>query len=379
MEKQKCPEVRFKGFDQNWEALKLFDVALYKNGKSHEADVVEKGTYVIVNSKFVSTNGLVKKFCQNQIEPLYKGDITFVLSDVPNGRALSKTFLIQNDDLYTLNQRIAGLKPKEGFQSDFLQRRINRHPYFLKFDDGVGQTNLSLSDMEEFSSWYPSKDEQTQIGNFFQNLDQSIALQQKKFTQTQNLKKAMLEKMFPKVGSKQPEIRLKGFSGEWFGVKILDFAPLQRGFDLPVDFIEDGNYPVVFSNGILKYHNQYKVKGEGVVTGRSGTIGKVTFVDYDYWPHNTALWVTNFHGNYPKFVYYFYVQFDLLRFSTGSGVPTLNRNDVHSQQVFVPKSIDEQIAIAQFFKQLDQTLILQQQQLQTLKNLKQAFLEKMFV
>lgn len=101
------------------------------------------------------------------------------------------------------------------------------------------------------------------------------------------------------------------------------------------------------SNGIGGYHSEYKAKGPGVVTGRSGTIGNLHYIEADYWPHNTALWVTDFKGNNPKFIYYLYQQFDLSRFGTGSGVPTLNRNDVHDALVFVP-SISEQEKISNF-------------------------------
>lgn len=136
-------------------------------------------------------------------------------------------------------------------------------------------------------------------------------------------------------------------------VKAIDeFAPLQRGFDLPVEQILEGEFPVVFSNGILKYHNQYKAKAPGVVTGRSGTIGKVTFVEKDYWPHNTTLWVTDFKKNEPMFVYYFYDHFDLERFGSGSGVPTLNRNDVHRQKIIIPP-LPEQKAIAHILSLMD--------------------------
>ncbi len=128
----------------------------------------------------------------------------------------------------------------------------------------------------------------------------------------------------------------------WEVKRIGDFAPLQRGFDLPTDKIITGHYPVVYSNGIMNYHHEYKVKGPGVVTGRSGTIGKVTFVESDYWPHNTSLWVTNFNKNNPKFVYYLYKYLDLSKFASGSGVPTLNRNDVHSYKIAVPPLPEQQ-------------------------------------
>ena len=94
------------------------------------------------------------------------------------------------------------------------------------------------------------------------------------------------------------------------------------------------------------------MKGPGVVTGRSGTIGKVHFIEKDYWPHNTALWVTSFCGNNPKFIYYFYTHIDLTRFLSGSGVPTLNRNDVHQYLASYPP-LPEQRAIATVLSDMD--------------------------
>ena len=128
---------------------------------------------------------------------------------------------------------------------------------------------------------------------------------------------------------------------DWEVKRIEDFAPLQRGFDLPTDRIVKGKYPVVYSNGILNFHNEYKAKGPGVVTGRSGTIGKVTYVEQDYWPHNTSLWVTDFKNNNPRFVFHLYKYLDLSKFASGSGVPTLNRNDVHAARIAIPP-IEEQ-------------------------------------
>ena len=139
---------------------------------------------------------------------------------------------------------------------------------------------------------------------------------------------------------------------DWDLKRIDNCAPLQRGFDLPVEQIVEGEYPVVFSNGILKSHSEFKAKALGVVTGRSGTIGKVTFIEKDYWPHNTALWVTDFKGNEPKYIYYFYDYFDLKRFGSGSGVPTLNRNDVHVKKIPLPP-LPEQRAIAQILSLMD--------------------------
>ena len=174
------PEIRFKGFTEAWEQRKLGDVAKYRNGKAHENDISEQGKFIVVNSKFVSTNGEVRKFSNKQIEPLFKNEIAFVLSDVPNGRAIARTFLVDKNDKYTLNQRIAGITPIEGTCPYFLHILMNRNKYFLQFDDGAKQTNLSVDDVIEFAEYYPSSEEQQQIGNFFRQLDNLITLHQRK-------------------------------------------------------------------------------------------------------------------------------------------------------------------------------------------------------
>lgn len=162
-----------------WEQRELKDVADYRNGKAHEQDIDEDGKYIVVNSKFVSSDGKVKKFSNALIEPLKKDELAFVLSDVPNGKAIARTFLIDKDDKYSLNQRIAGITPHKDTDSYFLNILMNRNIYFLKFDNGVGQTNLSKSDVEGFQENYPTYDEQIKIGAFFSQLDYLITLHQR--------------------------------------------------------------------------------------------------------------------------------------------------------------------------------------------------------
>jgi type I restriction enzyme S subunit len=173
-----------------------------------------------------------------------------------------------------------------------------------------------------------------------------------------------------------PRLRFQ-FSGDWEEKKVEKIAPLQRGFDLPVSQIKDGEYPVVFSNGILKHHFQAKVKGPGIITGRSGTIGKVTFVEMDFWPHNTSLWVTDFAGNDPKFVFYFYINLKLKRFESGSGVPTLNRNDVHLIKKRIP-SLPEQQKIASFLSSVDERIELLEQKKEKLEVYKKGVMQQIF-
>ena len=196
----KVPEIRFRGFADDWRQRRLEEVADYRNGKAHENNIDENGKYVVINSKFVSTNGEVRKYSNTQAEPLFKDEIAFVLSDVPNGRAIARTFLVDNDDEYSLNQRIAGITVKENTFPYFLHVLMNRNPYFLRFDDGAKQTNLSKLDVENWPELYPAPAEQQQVGIFFQTLDKLITLHQREYEKMVNMKKALLERMFPKEG-----------------------------------------------------------------------------------------------------------------------------------------------------------------------------------
>ena len=128
----------------------------------------------------------------------------------------------------------------------------------------------------------------------------------------------------------------------WQTKKLGDVATLQRGFDLPTQERVDGDIPLVTSSGITDTVDKSAVHGPGVATGRSGSIGKVFYIDQDFWPLNTVLYVKDFHGNDPRFIFYLLRKFDLNRFATGTGVPTLNRNFVHDEIVNVPPLPEQQ-------------------------------------
>lgn len=180
-----------------------------------------------------------------------------------------------------------------------------------------------------------------------------------------------------KNGKLVPELRFPEFQEKWKEKKTVEIAPLQRGFDLPISEVQKGKYPVIYSNGILRYHNKYKAIGPGVITGRSGTIGKVTFVKDDYWPHNTSLWVTDFKNNSPKFIYYFYTIFQFDKFNAGSTVPTLNRNDIHDVIRSIP-SFPEQTKIANFLTSVDKRIKLLSRRKEKLELYKKGVMQKIF-
>ncbi len=123
---------------------------------------------------------------------------------------------------------------------------------------------------------------------------------------------------------------------KWKETVFDNVARLNRGFDLPNQKIEDGPYPVVASTSIKALHKTFKVEGPGVVTGRSGSLGKVQYLPGRFWPLNTSLYVKDFKGNDERFVAYFLQTMRLENFNSGAGVPTLNQNHLHKLSVKIP-------------------------------------------
>lgn len=126
--------------------------------------------------------------------------------------------------------------------------------------------------------------------------------------------------------------------------RLGDLITLKRGYDLPEKDRIAGPYPVISSAGVSGYHNEYKVEGKGVVTGRYGTLGEMYFVEGKYWPHNTALYVHNFKGNDPKYIYYLLSCLGRIRTSDKSAVPGVNRNELH--EMVIPAIEDKKLQVA---------------------------------
>ncbi|MBO4907762.1 MAG: restriction endonuclease subunit S, partial [Lachnospiraceae bacterium] len=142
----------------------LREVVDFRNGKGHEKDIDVSGKYIVVNSKFISTNGEVKKYTSKQICPLYKDDILMVMSDLPNGRALAKCFLVDQDDKYSLNQRIGAFRVKKPtVRTRFLLHVLNRNKQLLAYDNGVDQTNLKKDEILDIKIPVPAIDVQDKL------------------------------------------------------------------------------------------------------------------------------------------------------------------------------------------------------------------------
>lgn len=250
----------------------------------------------------------------------------------------------------------------------YLLRTIDFHTYSGK----SGVPGVNRNDLHEIIvALPPTKDEQEAIAEALSDADALIESLEQLLAKKRHLKQGTMQELL--TGKK----RLSGFSGEWDVKRLGSVAPLQRGFDLPNPQLRQGPFPVLYSNGVLNYHAAFQVKGPGVVTGRSGTIGKVNFVEQDYWPHNTTLWVTSFKGNDPKYIFYLLSRIGLEQLSTGSGVPTLNRNDVHDYIVSIPPSMCEQVAIATVLSDMDAEIAELETQLTKTRALKQGMMHKL--
>lgn len=198
-EGETVPRLRFKGFEGDWEEKTLGQIAKYENGKAHEQDIVDEGDYVVVNSKYISSDGAVRKYTNSPNCLAEKGDILMVLSDVPNGKAIAKCFLVDCDDAYTVNQRICKITPL-GVVGKMLFYLLNRNSYFLSFDDGVKQTNLRKDDVLDCPIVMPYNPlEQQKIADCLSSVDELIMTQREKVENLKLHKQGLMQQLFPNI------------------------------------------------------------------------------------------------------------------------------------------------------------------------------------
>jgi type I restriction enzyme S subunit len=180
-----------------------------------------------------------------------------------------------------------------------------------------------------------------------------------------------------KTKNKIPALRFPEFEGEWNECKLGKVINLKRGYDLPKRSRMDGNVPIISSSGITGYHNEEKVKGPGIVTGRYGTIGSVFYLKENFWPLNTSLYVQDFKGNHIKFVYFLLRNFDFGLFSDKSAVPGINRNHVHEAQINLP-ILPEQQKIADFLTAVDDKINQLTRKKTLMEQYKKGVMQKIF-
>ncbi|EAE5200039.1 TPA_asm: restriction endonuclease subunit S [Listeria monocytogenes] len=384
-----------------WEQRKLRDIANYRNGKAHEQVEDEDGKYTIINSKFISTNGKVQRYTNEQVEPIFDGEIAMVLSDLPNGKALAKLFLVKEDGKYTLNQRIAGITPNENIDPIFLNFRMNRNNYFLKFDSGVTQTNLSKSQVENFIALYPTFDEQYKIGLFFTQLDDTIALHQRKLDTLKRMKKGLLQQMFPNNEEKVPRLRFADFNEKWERCKISSFARNTYGGGTPKTNVPEywqGRIPWIQSGDLLidslfniipkKHVTGSAVKSSATkcipansiaIVTRVG-VGKLAFIPFEYTTSQDFLSLSNLRvdSNFGTYSIYIMLQRELNNIQ-GSTIKGITKSDLLEKNINKPLNRIEQERIGVSLKLLDNIITLHQSKLEKLSSLKKVYLQRMFI
>lgn len=406
---QKSPEIRFKNYTSEWQSICLNNLGntfTGLSGKTKDDFGHGNGQFITYINVFTNSIADIKGTEKvgidlNQNEVKY-GDVLFTTSsETPHEVGMSSVWLGNQPNTY-LNSFCFGFRPLSNQYPYFLayalrSKSIRKQLIFLA--QGISRYNISKTKAMEIALHYPGLEEQKKIGNYLKTLEQLVTSEEKKLTQTQNLKKAMLEKMFPKEGSKRPEIRLKGFNGDWEVEAIGNV--LQEVFR-PVDLDNETKYRlvtvkrrnggiaerVIFKGKDILVKSQFEVKAgdyviskRQVVHGATGLVpheldGSVVSNEYLVGQGTDKLNIEFFAllSTLPEM----YKKFFLSSYGVDIEKLFFDVNDWKKREILLP-CLAEQIQISKFFKQLNETLVLQQQQLQTLKNLKRAFLEKMFV
>jgi len=180
---------------KGWNTSLLKDVCTFGNGKAHEQHIDEKGSYKLVTSKFIASEGVLYRKTNCQLSPLYKDDICMVMSDVPNGRALAKCFMVDVDNMYSLNQRICVFRTNS-FNLVFLYSLLNRHPYFLSFNDGDSQTNLRKEEILNCKLIIPPSTLQDEFAAFVEQVEEQKKLMQQSLEKLELNYKSLMQKCF---------------------------------------------------------------------------------------------------------------------------------------------------------------------------------------
>ena len=399
------PEIRLEGFADEWEQQTLIDIlsptvgnntlsraALnYENGEVkniHYGDILVKfGSFVDAandNIPFI-TNGSVGTYKSYLLK---NGDIIF--ADTAEDETVGKVVEIVNSQDVNI---VSGLhtmvfRPKDKFSAYFLGYYLNTNAYhhqLLPLMQGIKVLSLSRSNLYKTLLRYPTLlQEQTSIGNFFRSLDDSIVQKKQQCEQTANIKKAMLEKMFPKKGENVPEIRFDGFTGAWEKRKIVDICTISTGKSNTQDRTEDGIYPFYVRSSIVERSRRFLYDEEAVLTVGDGVgTGKVYhYINGKYDLHQRVYRMFDFNsgvkGKY--FYYYFSNHFyeRVMSMTAKTSVDSVRLEMISNMEIVFPNK-KEQVMICTFFDNLDTLIEAQQQELEKLQNIKNALLNKMFV
>ncbi|WP_044953329.1 restriction endonuclease subunit S [Faecalibacterium prausnitzii] len=418
---EKKPALRFKGFTDPWEQRKLTNLCeKFTDGDWIEAkDQSDSGVRLVQTGNVGVTEYLDKPnnkkwisfetFEQLHCEEVYPGDILISRLPEPAGRACIMpnlgTKMITAVDCTIV-------RPNAVTSTRFLLQYLSSQAYFDAVNTclaGGTRQRISRGNLAQFNVPIPSsKIEQEKIGEILEKLDTLITLHQRKYEKLVNIKKSMLDKMFPKNGASVPEIRFKGFTDPWEQRKLSELTSMHARIGWQnlrtSEFLDSGDYMLItgtdFDDGTVNYSTCHFVEREryeqdkniqirngSILITKDGTLGKVAYVQSLSMPATLNAGVFNVEIRNTSIVderYLFqYLKAPFLmdyvdKKATGGTIKHLNQNILVDFPVVMPKKT-EQVSIGNFFQRIDTLITLHQRKLEKLQNIKKSCLEKMFV
>ena len=363
------PEIRFKGYTDEWEQRKLGEITESYSGGTPTAGKKEyyDGNIPFIRSGeissdktelFISDEGL-----NNSSAKMVKtGDILYALYGATSGEvSISKL-------KGAINQAILAIRPYQNYDSQFLMQwlRKSKETIIGTYLQG-GQGNLSGNIVKELLVDVPTSEEQKQIGNYFSNLDSLITLHQRKCDGVKSLKKYMLQKMFPQNEQKVPEIRFEGFTEAWEQRKLDDVVEFLDTMRKPLEGAKraSGPYPYYGASGIVDYVDGYLFDEELVLLSEDGA--NITDRNYPvcflasgkYWVNNHAHVLRTKKENENNFICNSLERKDYTQYNTGMAMPKLNKETCRKIPVLCP-AFEEQQKIGDYFRSLDHLITLHQ-------------------
>ena len=392
------PAIRFKGFSDTWEQRKfgeVFDCTVPNNTLSRAELSYDEGTVLNVHYgdvliKYGSVLDVQKDDipriphrCREDFNGALLQDGDVIIADTAEDETTGKACEIGNLQGSAI---VSGLhtmvcRPRNRMALGYLGYYLNSNAYhyqLLPLMQGIKVLSLSRSNIQKTSVSYPSAmKEQQLIASYFSQLDHLITLHQRKYDKLTNVKKSMLEKMFPQNGSNAPEIRFKGFTEAWEQRKLGDVVDVRSGKDYK--HLSEGNIPVYGTGGFMLSVNQALSYDEDAIgIGRKGTIDKPYILKAPFWTVDTLFYAIPREKVDLNFAFDVFQNIDWKKKDESTGVPSLSKTAINEIDVLVPQ-YDEQQPLGQFFNRIDNLITLHQRELEKLKNLKKACLEKMFV
>lgn len=370
-----------------WKKERLGTVLiLLKDGTHNPPKRTENGipmlSAVNINNGRINFNGELSFISQNDYEEMHKkyeiskDDVLMTVVGTLGRVAIVK----QQTNKFTVQRSVAILRTdKTELLPKYLYYYVQGNDFQISLSirsNTTAQSGVYLKELSKIEIELPPINEQEVIVKIFTSVDDAIEKTETIIKQIEKVKKGLMQQLLTKgiKRTKFKETEIGEIPEEWEVMEFKQIMILQRGFDLPVQKRQEGINPLLSANGITDHIDQYKVEGPGVVTGRSGTIGKVHYIDKNFWPLNTSLYVKEMYDNDPKFLYYFLLNFKLERFATGTGVPTLNRNVVHKEKVAIPP-INEQKKISKILTNIDEKINIENDKLFKLQMIKRGLMQ----